>query len=89
MNRCFRCNRELGPVFQDDEFPQFFDAVTFSSPGTYGSQVYDVALGARAQLILVICDQCLIANKEQVLEQRTIPVLPVVTYSSWEPDLPS
>lgn len=97
MNRCFVCSKELTPVQGGEERPQFYDAVTFSSPGNYGSRIYDADIAGLApytpfRLVLVVCDDCLVERKELILELETIRRAPIEKYTTWEPvieDVPS
>jgi hypothetical protein len=64
---CFKCDKELEPVFSDNKFSdnQPYGGTTFLSYGQYGSTVFDPGDGT--YLVINICDECLPANKEQVL----------------------
>lgn len=86
-NFCFSCGKELELVFATsrEESHQCNDAVMFSSPGTYGSTVYD-PVGGRSELVINICDECLVKKQDRVLIATTERPLPIVSYAPWDPD---
>lgn len=87
---CFSCGKTLTPAFEAEELSslQAWDAVIFSSPGNYGSRVFDEMDGSR--LLLNICDECLIKGAERTVlskPDRTTPKPPPIL-SRWEPPTP-
>jgi hypothetical protein len=83
---CFACGKALEPVAPDRQPPtmQAYDAVMFSTPGNYGSTVFDEMDGTR--LVLNICDQCLRDHPDRVVLSTPVLVQRVEpTLSRWEP----
>jgi hypothetical protein len=80
---CFACGKDLLCIWGDGSF-QPDDAVTFSSPGNYGSTVFDEMDDSR--LMINICDECLRTHA-----QRTALSTPIRTpkpdpiLSRWAP----
>lgn len=83
---CFVCGKVLRPAFEDDlSTLQAWGAVIFTSPGNFGSHVFDEMDGSR--LLINICDGCLVAGAERtVLSKpgRSIPKPPPIL-SRWVP----
>ncbi len=66
--QCFKCEKVLTPVFPDTP-AQPNGAVVFSSRGHYGSTVWDENYpGSDKELILYLCDFCLVERKTLVFE---------------------
>ena len=81
-NQCFKCAGRLTPVFKDD-VPQYDGAVMFCASGNYGSTVFDPC-GGEVRLVINICDTCLVAGANRVLEETTPVVRPDVSYAPWK-----
>lgn len=83
---CFVCGEALRPAFEDGlSTLQAWGAVIFSSPGNFGSHVFDEMDGSR--LLLNICDRCLVAGAERTVfskPDRTTPKPPPIL-SRWVP----
>lgn len=86
---CFACGKELRPAWEspDGEFPstQAWDAVIFSSPGNFGSAVFDEMDGSR--LRINICDACLVERAERTVLSKpnhSVPKPPPIL-SRWVP----
>jgi DNA-directed RNA polymerase subunit N (RpoN/RPB10) len=57
---CFTCGKTLHPVWPESDYRnQVNDGVTFTSPGNYGSTVFDAM--DRSRLVINVCDACLTA----------------------------
>lgn len=88
--RCFRCDKELDPVFPDmTSAPnQPYAGTRFISYGHYGSTVHDPAGhgGGREFLEINICDLCLLTHKDQVLRAFK-SIRTTYEYQAWEPDM--
>lgn len=86
-NFCFVCDKELqlvDPGFKEDS-AQCNDALMFSSSGNYGSTVYD-PIGGRTELLINICDACIVLKKDRVLVATIERPLPIVSYAPWNPE---
>ena len=73
---CFKCGRSLFAV-GDEKINQPYDAVAFSSPGNYGSTVWDEMDNA-IKLEIAICDNCLVEHENRtrrVYYRTTIEVI--------------
>ncbi len=57
---CIACGAALRPVTVPMEVNQPYGGVAFTSPGHYGSRVWDDILGSSV-LEINICDECLLA----------------------------
>jgi hypothetical protein len=89
---CLVCGSELewaGPPVDDDpevsrvETPP--QGTTFTSRGNYGSTVWDEPFSSNAFLKVAVCDDCLVAHKERVLEIRYKHQRPELDYGrDWE-----
>jgi hypothetical protein len=79
---CFKCGKELESAFPpehtDDNQP--YAGTTFVSHGHYGSTAFDAMDGSFLELN--ICDDCLRANRDQVLVGR-VTEHREFTYSDW------
>jgi hypothetical protein len=66
---CFKCGKTLAPAFfkEDHVVNQPYAGTTFISHGHYGSTAFDPTPASSQFLELNICDDCLAANREQVL----------------------
>jgi len=85
---CFKCDKELEPAFSDNPFKenQPFGGTVFTTHGHYGSTVFDPAGWESSRFLeLTICDECLVANKEQVLHGTRIPNTEF-EYEQWNPN---
>lgn len=88
---CFGCGKELPPVWAEadvDYKNQPWGAVTFTTYGNYGSRVFDPASYERSQLVINVCDECLLKNAERVL--NSVPARatqPPPLLSRWEPPI--
>lgn len=82
---CFICGKELESAFtHDDDQRQPYGATQFSTYGQYGSTVFDEI--GRSQLLINICDEHLLANKERVYHVAYTRQSPVEDfYRPWEP----
>lgn len=83
---CFKCGKELKNVDASCE-NQPYDGMYFTSPGNYGSAVFDSLDGHRLEI--AICDDCMVAAGEQgrvlmgrefrlvrtFLDGQTVPVI--------------
>jgi hypothetical protein len=88
---CFTCGKELPAAFDvpDGDFPstQAWGAVMFSSPGNFGSAVFDEMDGSR--LVINICDLCLCRFFDRVVHSTPARVpKPAPILSRWEPPHP-
>jgi hypothetical protein len=83
-NQCFTCGERLEPVFKDAA-PQYDGAVMFYAAGNYGSTVFDLP-PREIRLVINICDPCLVAGADRVLEEITPVVRPDVSYAPWKPE---
>jgi len=89
---CFKCDKELEPVFKPDSDrdtnrwnfqPQ--EATTFYSSGQYGSTVWDPMSNIH-QLMINICDECMLQFSNRTVLTRTIKRISTVTYHEWNPN---
>lgn len=74
VRRCFKCGGELELVHKDTP-DQCHGGVTFETHGNYGSTVFD-PVDATMSLVIVICDDCLVAGRTEVaqlVEKRQLP----------------
>lgn len=76
--RCISCETEL-PESPHIECPS--GGTLFSSPGNYGSRMFDPADGTT--LVMVICDDCLSAKRTLVLHKRERVSMTVPIYKNW------
>lgn len=74
---CIRCNKTL---VRQNGF--VYDAVIFTSPGNYGSKVYD-PMNDQEGLMIYLCDTCLLDRQSVVLKQ-TETTSTTVTHAPWE-----
>jgi hypothetical protein len=80
---CLICGKELEPAFKDGRQP--YGAVMCSTPGNYGSTVFDSINGT--QLEFNICDECLKERADRILLIRYKQPDPEASFSHiWEPD---
>ena len=83
-NQCFVCGKGLEHL--DGCHPsQCWGAVTFQSPGNYGSTVYD-PMGGSGYLVINICDECLTSRAHLVLKRIVITPQPHNDYKQWDPN---
>ncbi len=59
-------------------------ATVFQATGNYGSTVHDPVTN-RVILEINICDECLVANKDLVIDVRTRRQDPVYDVKPWDP----
>ena len=74
---CFACGKKLEPV---SEGMQAYGSLTFSSPGNYGSRIFDPFHGA-PRLVIAICDECVTERLSRVFVQTIEKPRPNVTYT--------
>ncbi len=85
MLNCFKCDKQLEPVFNNVE-NQPYAGTVFISYGQYGSTVWDPQNPmSRRWLEINICDDCLVENKVQVLHGQFIPAGDN-DYQPWNPE---
>lgn len=83
--KCFKCDRTLDPVDPKWE-RQPYGGTVFVAYGHYGSTVWDVNYGSSNKFLeIVLCDDCLLANKDQVQMVRKIPRVDY-EYKAWDPE---
>jgi hypothetical protein len=58
-------------------------ATQFLASGNYGSTVWDPQSEDRIELMVWVCDSCLLARRSAVLLAQSLPMLPQVTLSRW------
>ena len=80
---CFKCGKPLESAFPPEhtDTNQPYAGTTFTSSGHYGSTAFDAMDGSFLELN--ICDDCLRANRSQVLLGRGEERTRVFTYSDW------
>lgn len=78
---CLLCRKELESIVKPG--PQPAGAVMFTSPGTFGSGVFDDIDGSRLQIN--ICDECLISNHDLVWYTQERKVTKILKSYPWVP----
>lgn len=73
MTACFCCGKKVESAVKGEEEKDVWDhplyASTFEGGHTFGSSVYDSLVNGTGVAIL-ICDKCLMKNKDRILEFR-------------------
>lgn len=84
---CFKCLKELESAFGDldDDSKTPRRGLIFSAPGNFGSRIYDPTMSA-PQLVIWICDDCIVSHKELVEMRRYAFVQTEVTWSDFDPE---
>jgi hypothetical protein len=86
---CFKCLKKLerafpdGPSSQDGKEPR--NGLIFSASGNYGSRIYDPTVSA-PELVIWICDECVVKHKELVEMRRYAFVQTELTWSNYDPE---
>lgn len=83
---CLKCGKELYEVFPLDLHNGFIQpnhGLHFSTPGHYGSRVYDPMVSGE-EMVICICDECIVANKNKIKIQETRYIPPDIKYREWE-----
>jgi hypothetical protein len=77
---CFKCGKPL-----EMDHGNIMDGLSFTSPGNYGSTLYD-PMSARNWLRIHICDACVAeaAEKGIVLEATRVPRPDDITYKRFK-----
>lgn len=79
---CFKCDKTLEGVFNDDT-KQPYAGTSFTSYGQYGSTVFDPM--DDSSLTIYVCDPCLIKNSSRVTFTEHEKVLVETKSQTWEP----
>jgi hypothetical protein len=85
---CFKCLKELDhvfPVIPDEDGHEPDGGLIFSASGNYGSRVYDPTISA-PQLVIWICDSCVIKHKELVAVRSYAFVQTQIQWADFDPD---
>lgn len=86
---CFKCLKELELAFPDgnkfENTKEPSHGLIFSGPGNYGSRVYDPTMSAPS-LVVWICDDCIIGNKELVQMRSYAFVQTEVIWKDFDPE---
>lgn len=86
---CFKCGKKLEPAIKEAwlavPFNQPYAGTTFVTHGHYGSTVFDPAGTGNKFLELNICDECLLANTEQIRYGYSRSEVKY-DYSPWDPE---
>jgi hypothetical protein len=86
---CIVCGYQPEPAIKDwDNKLQPYKATMFDSHGQYGSTVFDPISGDLT-LMINVCDACLRARCDRVIEARRIPRGPAFEYNAWKPYEPA
>lgn len=72
--RCLVCAKALGAVEPDGVHPH--GGVVFSSPGNYGSTVFEQGFAADTRLVALVCDQCLVERLQRTFVSTPARRLP-------------
>jgi len=82
ISECLVCRKQLDYDWNGnaERVPSVYDGVVFRSSGQFGSRVLDCGVsipqGFQADVQIIICDECLIANAHRVNARRGLrPVL--------------
>lgn len=93
--RCIRCGKgfttDSPPDWKDDGPPN--DGLLFISYGNYGSTVYDPQGNGQEYLLVILCDECAVAqaksgNVMHICKPLPQPLPPPRYRGPWVPEIP-
>lgn len=85
---CIACGARLteSAVPSDvSRIPQPYAATLFTSDGNYGSTVWDPQANGRLQLMIWVCDPCMVVQglEGTIMLIRELPQAPVLSLAKW------
>jgi hypothetical protein len=83
---CFKCNKQLEPAFGDlpDDHLTPRRGLIFEATGNFGSRIFDPTITA-PQLVVWICDDCIVEHKDQVKVRDYAVVQREVIWRDYDP----
>ncbi len=84
VQKCLICKIEPSRAFNDTDIPPY-GATMFTSPGHYGSTVWDPFGFSGDLLQITICDACLVERQADILIRRAKPSEVMFEYLPWIP----
>lgn len=83
---CFKCLKDLPSALGDDDDSKAPSrGLIFTASGNYGSRIYDPTMSA-PQLVVWICDDCIVKHKELVEVRSYTFVQTQVVWKDFDPE---